>query len=369
MLSIIVAVILVVGVIHGLILMALLFRVRQFNSVGTTSLFVGLFAIWSVVVEESIVASGLWTDVPHILRLTTWMPFLIGPSIWLFVSSLTTSSQSQFGLLHFLPAGFAFAYFLPFYLQSGDDKIAFVNATTEVPIDSSILGVAKIVSVICYCTYSLVWLRQNRLKVASALSKWTQVSLTVFLVFILPLVVLFAAEHRWANIWVSSDLIGAVYLATVMYALSLIMLLFWRSFAAGTQALERYSNVPPDRKDGRIAILLDEATAQSMFDDLSSQVITRELYKTPGISVSDLAELVGVAQHYLSYVVNTCSGKNVTSWLNGLRVDAAKKLLLANRDLSILQAALDAGFNSKAAFNRVFKNETGMTPTAYRANH
>ena len=32
---------------------------------------------------------------------------------------------------------------------------------------------------------------------------------------------------------------------------------------------------------------------------------------------------------------------------------------------SILEIAFDAGFPSKSTFNRVFKEETGMTPTAY----
>jgi AraC-like DNA-binding protein len=32
----------------------------------------------------------------------------------------------------------------------------------------------------------------------------------------------------------------------------------------------------------------------------------------------------------------------------------------------ILQVAFDAGFNSKAAFNRAFKKQTGMTPSQFK---
>ena len=39
----------------------------------------------------------------------------------------------------------------------------------------------------------------------------------------------------------------------------------------------------------------------------------------------------------------------------------------ANADATVLEIALDSGFASKATFNRVFKETTGQTPSAYRA--
>ena len=32
---------------------------------------------------------------------------------------------------------------------------------------------------------------------------------------------------------------------------------------------------------------------------------------------------------------------------------------------TLLGLGLDAGFNSKASFNRIFKNQTGVTPSMY----
>ena len=36
---------------------------------------------------------------------------------------------------------------------------------------------------------------------------------------------------------------------------------------------------------------------------------------------------------------------------------------------SVLGIAFEAGFNSKSAFNRVFKNITGQTPTQFKKQH
>jgi AraC-like DNA-binding protein len=43
--------------------------------------------------------------------------------------------------------------------------------------------------------------------------------------------------------------------------------------------------------------------------------------------------------------------------------------VLANPDyahFTIIQIAYEAGFNNKASFNKYFKREIGMTPSAYR---
>ena len=47
---------------------------------------------------------------------------------------------------------------------------------------------------------------------------------------------------------------------------------------------------------------------------------------------------------------------------------AVKELMAdpKHRHRTLLALALDAGFNSKASFNRVFKDRTGLTPSAYR---
>lgn len=358
--------ILILGLLHGLALIWLLYRNVRLNPVGISALLLGLVSVWCVVVEETIVTTNLWVQFPHILRLTTWMPFLIGPSIWLFARSLLNTEFKMVDLLHFVPAILAALYFFPFYFQTGADKIAFVYGTSQVPLVSSLLGTAKIISVVGYSLFTLIWLRRRTDRINSPLSRWMQRALFIFVLFLIPLIVLFALEHRWPRMAISSDLVGAIYLAAIMYILSLLVLSLWGPFAAARQLQSAQPDLDPKATPSEVQALLDPDTAQSLFESVSQQVKDEELYKTPGISLRDLSELVGVADHYLSYIVNNCAGQNYNRWLNGFRVDAAKGLLFENPNATVLQVGLDAGFNSKAAFNRVFKQVTGVSPTAFR---
>jgi AraC-like DNA-binding protein len=60
-------------------------------------------------------------------------------------------------------------------------------------------------------------------------------------------------------------------------------------------------------------------------------------------------------------------GKNFYDFINHYRVAEAQLLLVdpRYRHLTHLAVAEEAGFNSKATFNAVFKKQTGQTPSEY----
>ena len=68
---------------------------------------------------------------------------------------------------------------------------------------------------------------------------------------------------------------------------------------------------------------------------------------------------------YLSRYFKRCTGFSFTDYVNRYRVDEAS-YMLKNSDKSVLQIALDCGFESLRSFNRNFKAITGKTPSAYR---
>lgn len=93
-----------------------------------------------------------------------------------------------------------------------------------------------------------------------------------------------------------------------------------------------------------------------------------KVYHEPEFSRADLAREIGTSENTLSRVINRAFGKSFPRLLNELRVEDAKRML-HDPAIPIQVLAFEVGFNSLASFNRVFREVTGDTPSAYRAGH
>lgn len=93
-----------------------------------------------------------------------------------------------------------------------------------------------------------------------------------------------------------------------------------------------------------------------------------KVYQERNFSRADLARETGCSESTVSKVVNAAFGCSLPKMLNEFRVEDAK-LLLHDPAISIQVVASEAGFNSLASFNRVFRDMTGETPSAYRATY
>lgn len=114
--------------------------------------------------------------------------------------------------------------------------------------------------------------------------------------------------------------------------------------------------------------LLSSADLISLKASLSGLMEKEKPYLDNELSLTKLAEALNITPHQLSFLLNEGFGQNFYQYVNSFRVDAAKAMLLNPEfaHLSILGLAFEAGFNSKSSFNTVFKQHTGLTPTAYK---
>jgi AraC-like DNA-binding protein len=87
----------------------------------------------------------------------------------------------------------------------------------------------------------------------------------------------------------------------------------------------------------------------------------------PELTLSVLAERIGLNASQLSFLVNNGFQQNFNDFVNTYRVEEVKrKLNLPEfQHLSLLGVAFESGFNSKATFNRAFKKLTGNAPSQY----
>jgi AraC family transcriptional regulator len=88
---------------------------------------------------------------------------------------------------------------------------------------------------------------------------------------------------------------------------------------------------------------------------------------TQDIKLADLAHLLGISQFHFSHLFKRSLGTAPYQYLIQQRIERAKQLL-KQTDLSIMDIALNCGFNSHSHLSKQFRHFTGMTPKAYRAD-
>lgn len=90
-------------------------------------------------------------------------------------------------------------------------------------------------------------------------------------------------------------------------------------------------------------------------------------YLNPNLKAADVAKAIQIPLHQLSHVINSESPYNFFDLINKHRVEEVIRILNSadGKRMKLLSIAFDAGFNSKASFNRAFKKFTGRTPSAF----
>ena len=89
------------------------------------------------------------------------------------------------------------------------------------------------------------------------------------------------------------------------------------------------------------------------------------------LTLEKTAEALELSQGHLSKTINTELGISFKDYINALRVDEAKSYLTDDdfSNYTLVAIGLEAGFNSKSAFNASFKKITGETPSQFKKRH
>ncbi|MBO6162394.1 MAG: response regulator [Eubacterium sp.] len=88
----------------------------------------------------------------------------------------------------------------------------------------------------------------------------------------------------------------------------------------------------------------------------------------PNLMLQDVAKAVNMSNSRFSTVFSQQSGQTFTEYLIFLRLGKARELL-RNTDMKSSQIAHETGYNDAHYFSYIFKKNTGMTPSEYRAQN
>ena len=98
---------------------------------------------------------------------------------------------------------------------------------------------------------------------------------------------------------------------------------------------------------------------------LSSVLELARAQHTDGLSVADLADHAGYSPFHFSRLFSASMHLSPGQFLTALRVDTAKRMLLANTD-PVIDVAMGVGFDSLSSFSRRFRATVGVPPASLR---
>ena len=100
-------------------------------------------------------------------------------------------------------------------------------------------------------------------------------------------------------------------------------------------------------------------------DMVSRVILYMQDHLTEPISVQQLADMVYVSKSYLSRLFKQKTGVSLMDYLNSLRMESAKAMLVAS-NLNTEEIAYQTGYHSTKFFYRAFRAYTGMSTREYR---
>lgn len=149
--------------------------------------------------------------------------------------------------------------------------------------------------------------------------------------------------------------------AAVAGEANILMLLFIGWAAMATSRVRSESQQPVSQSADTDTVALD----QEVLERVEALVSGQKLYCDENLTLTRLARRAGLPARAVSGAVNRLTGGNVSQYVNGFRIGEACRLL-ADTEMSVTQAMLQSGFQTKSNFNREFLRVTGLSPLAWR---
>lgn len=108
---------------------------------------------------------------------------------------------------------------------------------------------------------------------------------------------------------------------------------------------------------------------QELSNDLQllKKLMEEGFYRQENLTLKDLALQMTVPEYRVRAVINKeLKYRNFNEFINEYRIKEASERLLAEPETPISNIALDVGYRTLSSFNRAFRKEKEMTPTAFR---
>lgn len=296
--------------------------------------------------------------------------FAMAPALYLAITQFTTpgSRFNKKDYLHFIPFAIFLLFMVPL-LYFPQYKLP-VNLPQQLsrPIGMVMYWSVK-VQLLVYWVLSFYILVKHRRHIRLVVSNTAPVSLNWLKYLLLTtggMLLLFYISAIF-QVSLSPVVIPACYLVGSL-AILYCMLAQKEIFPYQKTELNSISELIIEQDNAKaVKQRLGDEQSQILKSRLEHLMATKKLYLDNELSLPQLAEIMELSVHDLSYLLNERIGTNFYQFVNMYRVEEAKQIMLSDkyRHLNILGIAYSAGFNSKTTFNTMFKKQTGLSPSQF----
>lgn len=120
--------------------------------------------------------------------------------------------------------------------------------------------------------------------------------------------------------------------------------------------------------DQEVDVLTYRADVFSHSKATEALKILQQEYHNPSLSLSNVAERLGVNPNYLSTLFRQQNGDTFSEMLEQIRIERSL-ILLSDLSLPIGSISFLVGYRDQRYFSVRFKEHVGLTPSAYRRSH
>tara|TARA_R110001632_G_scaffold102272_3_gene210358 strand:+ start:20632 stop:21804 length:1173 start_codon:yes stop_codon:yes gene_type:complete len=366
---------------HGIVFSFLLLRRGiLFNNKSSKWLSFLLF-LCAMYITPFMLGYANWYSNKITREILFFVPFmqvlLIGPVIYFYTKNLlnTSFSISKKELLHFIPAILYLIYSLIifitdklildefyFYADGRDKDLANWYQTSGVISMTFYL----ILSLRHYSTYrKLVFEKVSFAN--SILFQWIKNFIVAFLAIIILRVLLFVLNPEWGEF-------GSQFWHYIVFSF-VVLYISINGYAnavktsflsdVNSESINVFSEVEKEKE------IVQESTNEKEIEVWKNKILklikNDKIYENPKLTLANLAKKLETNSKIISNVINSGFNMNFNDFINHYRIEAVKEKLNSgeHKTTTLLGIALDAGFNSKATFNRAFKKSTALSPKDY----
>lgn len=289
--------------------------------------------------------------------------FLLGPVSYVYLNRLLFKNNQHFQLplVHYLPVAIHIIIFLFFLLGFSAKEYTQLIRAGELSTLFRFIGGSAIVLNLYY------WLKNLRLisyytKREKEVLSFPQSPILYLNLFV---GVIFSCILVWFTGYVTSfffkrlsNLIGYDLIWIVIPILTYVIGFFHLIQPELLQVNQTHPSSHKDRLDQ------DEITR---IQKILAKALEERIYDNPDLTLSDLANYIGISNHKLSWLLNNIYHSNFYQFVNKHRVEQFMRRVNNGDHLkqTLLSLSYEVGFKSKSTFNKVFKEVNQTTPSEY----